>query len=301
MAQIREIRGRFAPTPSGSLHFGSLIAAIGSYLNSKSHNGKWFVRIDDLDTARTVPGAITNILKTLDLFGLHWDDDILFQSHRIPAYNEAIDQLSTENLIYPCSCSRKIIGDNPYPGTCRNKLSENRSNLSLRVKTENNFLKFHDLKQGLFKQNIEKEIGDFVVKRADGFIAYHLATVVDDQFLNITEVVRGADLLDSTPRQIYIQNLLDYTPTKFLHLPIAVDQKGQKLSKTNGALAIDQDQLTPSILIFKALDFLGQLPPKELQQENVSSCIQWGIENWNIENIPNKHSIFMDLSDQKQS
>ena len=279
-------RGRFAPTPSGPLHFGSLIAALGSYLHSKSRGGQWFVRIDDLDTDRTIPGIDSEILKTLETFGLHWDGEVLYQSSRIAAYNEAIDQLSEKDLIYPCSCSRKEIGDQPYPGTCRKGLSNDKNNPSIRLLTDNKPVEFHDLKQGLFKQNIEAEIGDFVIKRADGYIAYHLATVVDDQYQKITEVIRGADLLDSTPRQIYIQRLLGFPQTEFLHLPVATDENGQKLNKSNGALSIDQNKLDPSVLICKALNFLGQNPPENLQHETVVDCITWGLDHWDMNSVP---------------
>ncbi len=283
---MEEIRGRFAPTPSGPLHFGSLVAALGSYLHSKSRGGQWFVRIDDLDTERTISGIDSEILKTLETFGLHWDGEVLYQSSKIAAYHEAIVQLSDKDLIYPCACSRKEIGDQPYPGTCRKGLSNDKNNLSIRLLTNNKPVEFHDLKQGLFKQNIEAEIGDFVIKRADGYIAYHLATMVDDEWQKITEVVRGADLLNSTPRQIYIQKLLGFSQTEFLHLPIATDEKGQKLGKSNGALKIEENPFPPSQLIYKALNFLGQSPPEKLQHETVDNCIQWGLDHWSINSVP---------------
>ncbi len=280
------IRGRFAPTPSGPLHFGSLIAALGSYLHSKSRGGQWFVRIDDLDTDRTIPGIGSDILRTLETFGLHWDGEVLYQSSRIAAYNEAIEQLSAKDLIYFCSCSRKEVGHNPYPGTCRKGPSNDERNPSVRLLTNNKPVEFHDLKQGIFRQNIEAEIGDFVIKRADGYIAYHLATVVDDEWQQITEVVRGADLLDSTPRQIYLQRLLGFQQPDFLHLPVATDENGQKLNKSNGALSLDQTPFRPSQLICQALHFLGQNPPENLQQKNVEHCIKWGLEHWNINLVP---------------
>jgi len=278
------VRGRFAPTPSGPLHFGSLIAALGSYLHSKSRGGQWFVRIDDLDNDRTIPGIDSEILKTLETFGLHWDGEVLYQSSRIAAYNEAIERLSEKDLTYRCSCSRKEIGNQPYPGTCRKRLSNDKNNPSIRILTNNKTIEFHDLKQGHFRQNIEAEIGDFVIKRADGYIAYHLATVVDDQWQKITEVVRGADLLDSTPRQIYIQKLLGFPQPEFLHLPVATDKNGQKLNKSTGALRIDQNPYCPSQLICKALNFLGQNTPENLQHKSVDKCIQWGLDHWIINN-----------------
>ncbi len=289
---MARIRGRFAPTPSGSLHFGSLIAAIASYLNTKSRGGQWLIRIDDLDSARNVRGASENILKTLENFGLFWDEKILYQSVQIDAYNDAIDQLSSKNLIYPCICTRKQIGHNAYTGTCRNRIYSRKLTSSLRIVTENKTLEFQDIKQGTFKQNIEKEVGDFIVKRSDGYIAYHLANVVDDQIQGITEVVRGADLLDSTPRQIYLQKKLGYSQPEYLHLPVALDQKGQKLSKSHGSLTINNtnDLQNSGKLICDVLSFLGQTPPESLSKENAQACLEWGVSNWNILAIPEQIS-----------
>ncbi|MFK8067495.1 MAG: tRNA glutamyl-Q(34) synthetase GluQRS [Gammaproteobacteria bacterium] len=285
---MTRVRGRFAPTPSGLLHFGSLVAAIASYLNAKSRGGQWLIRIDDLDSDRNVQGASEDILKTLEKFGLFWDGNVLYQSDQIDIYNDAIDELSREELIYPCICTRKKIGNNPYSGTCRTRLYSSTTTSSLRMITENKILKFHDVKQGIFKQNIEKEVGDFIVKRSDGYIAYHLANVVDDQIQGITEVVRGADLLDSTPRQIYLQKKLGYSQPEYLHLPVAVDQEGLKLSKSNGSLAIKNSSAPQnrSELICNSLSFLGQSPPESLKMENVDVCIEWGISNWNVSKIP---------------
>src|SRR5512135_3790364 len=210
-------RGRFAPSPTGPLHFGSLVAAVGSYLDARHQNGTWLVRMEDLDTPRCIPGAAEDILRTLDVFGLHSDEPILYQSQRTAAYEEALNKLKADGSVYPCCCTRKEIADSAmngiegpvYPGTCRNGIPAGRAGRAWRVHTSNQPIGFDDALQGRITQHLESDIGDFVVKRADGLFAYQLAVVVDDAFQNITHVVRGADLIASTPRQIHLQRLLD--------------------------------------------------------------------------------------------
>lgn len=222
MSQLKEItkyRGRFAPTPSGMLHFGSLVTAVGSYLDARSHQGEWFVRIEDIDRPRVKVGMSENILSTLELFGLEWDGPVIYQSQCIGRYQEALHFLEALGLIYPCNCTRKEIADSAlfefegmvYPGNCRNGLHSERNNRpsAVRIKTDTDKVEFHDRLQGRVYQSIENEIGDFVLRRSDGIYTYQLAVVVDDGWQGITHIVRGADLLESTPRQIFLQKLLD--------------------------------------------------------------------------------------------
>ncbi|MGC1518608.1 MAG: tRNA glutamyl-Q(34) synthetase GluQRS, partial [Azonexus sp.] len=208
-------RGRFAPSPTGPLHFGSLVAAVGSYLDARSIGGEWLVRREDLDTPRNVPGAADDILKTLEAFGFEWDGAVLWQSRRFAAYGAALEQLKAAGLAYGCACSRKEIADSAprpavdgglaYPGTCRNGLPYGRAVRAWRLRVSDAETSFADRLQGRQAQNLERDVGDFVLLRADGLYAYQLAVAVDDEFQGISDVVRGADLIASTPRQIWLQ------------------------------------------------------------------------------------------------
>ena len=209
-----EYRGRFAPSPTGPLHFGSLVTAVASYLDARAHGGKWLVRMEDVDEPRCLPGSDADILRTLDRFGLEWDEPVMYQSTRKEAYREAFQKLRREGLVYPCSCSRREIGP-VYPGTCRERPAEPNKPLCWRVFTE--------------------DMGDFVVLRSDGFFAYQLAVVVDDAEQRITDVVRGDDLLDSTPRQMWLQKLLRYPHPNYVHIPVVSNEAGEKLSKQTQA------------------------------------------------------------------
>ncbi|MBI5430338.1 MAG: tRNA glutamyl-Q(34) synthetase GluQRS [Nitrosomonadales bacterium] len=293
-------RGRFAPSPTGPLHFGSLAAAVGSYLDAKHHHGNWLVRMEDLDIPRCVPGAADDILRTLEAFGLHSDEPVLYQSQRTAAYEAALHRLQASGAVYPCCCTRKEIADSAlhgieglvYPGTCRNGIPQGREARAWRVRTDlhpspsslpPSQVGFTDALQGRMTQHLESEIGDFVVKRADGLFAYQLAVVVDDAFQHITHVVRGADLLASTPRQIYLQQLLEmYTPA-YAHLPVAVNAQGEKLSKQTLAPAITTED-TAAILV-KVLEFLRQQPPAELRQGSVEEVLNWAVANWRPGNL----------------
>jgi glutamyl-Q tRNA(Asp) synthetase len=293
-------RGRFAPSPTGPLHFGSLVAAVGSYLEAKKHNGIWLVRMEDLDVPRSVPGAAEDILRTLEAFGLHSDEPVIYQSRRTAAYDEALQRLQADGSVYPCCCTRKEIADSAvqgiegfvYPGTCRNAQSTllpkgegaaTGRTAAWRVRTNNEAVVFYDALQGRFSQRIESEIGDFVVKRADGLFAYQLAVVVDDAFQGITHVVRGADLLDSTPRQIYLQRLLDLRVPQYMHLPVAVNDAGEKLSKQTLAAPVDESH--PVRTLLHVLDFLRQEPPGELIGEDIESVLKWAMQNWNASKL----------------
>lgn len=290
-------RGRFAPSPTGPLHFGSLVAAVGSYLDAKHHHGTWLVRMEDLDLPRCVAGAVDDILRTLEAFGLHSDEPVIYQSQRTAAYDEALQRLKDIGAVYPCCCTRKEIADSAlhgidglvYPGTCRSGIPEGREGRAWRVRTDNEPVGFVDELQGHITQHLEREIGDFVVKRADGLYAYQLAVVVDDAYQNITHVVRGADLLDSTPRQIHLQRLLGFPTPAYMHLPIAVNAQGEKLSKQTLAPAITTDDVIATLI--STLEFLSQHPPAELRQGSVEEVWEWAIKNWQPERLKGSRQI----------
>ncbi|MEJ2622925.1 MAG: tRNA glutamyl-Q(34) synthetase GluQRS [Candidatus Thiodiazotropha sp.] len=287
----RTYRGRFAPSPTGRLHFGSLVAAVGSFLDARHHQGEWLVRIEDLDRTREVQGCAAEILSNLDAFGLHWDREVVYQSQRTEHYAEAVDRLLAADLAYPCNCSRKQIrelaepgADGPiYPGTCRSGKGMIHAPHSIRLLTEDREIRFTDRLQGMFVQNPGRQIGDFVIRRVDGYHAYQLAVVVDDAWQEITDVVRGADLLSSTPRQCYLQQRLGLDQPNYLHLPLAVDRTGRKLSKQDRDRPVDaKDPLT---ILLRVLAFLQQPLPAE-RPMNVESLWQWAIPNWRLETIP---------------
>jgi len=284
-------RGRFAPSPTGALHFGSLVAAVGSYLDAKHHHGTWLVRMEDLDTPRCVPDAADDILHTLAAFGLHSDEPVIYQSRRTAAYETALRRLKDNGTAYPCCCTRKEISDSAllgiegavYPGTCRHGIPAGREKRAWRVRTNNTPLEFSDALQGNQSQRLERDIGDFVVKRADGLFAYQLAVVVDDARQDITHVVRGADLLASTPRQIHLQGLLGLPTPHYMHLPVAVNEAGEKLSKQTLAEAVDTAQ--PVAALWRALSFLRQHPPPALRKDNLEVLWAWARQNWRAENL----------------
>ncbi len=284
-------RGRFAPSPTGPLHLGSLIAALGSYLDAKHHHGTWLVRMEDLDMPRCVSGAADDILHTLGMLGLHSDEDVIYQSQRTAAYEEALQKLQTQNAVYLCACTRKEIADSAlygidgqiYPGTCRNGIPEGRTGRAWRVRIDDRAIEFDDATQGHMGQNLEKDIGDFVVKRADGLFAYQLAVVVDDAAQGITHVVRGADLIASTPRQIHLQNLLGLPIPHYMHLPIVLNAQGEKLSKQT--LAAPLSLHNPAALLMRALGLLQQQPPAELATEGVETVLGWGIAHWDSQKL----------------
>lgn len=291
-ANIMGYVGRFAPSPTGPLHFGSLIAALASYLDAKAHGGKWLVRIEDIDETRCDPSHTAMILRALQAFGLSWDGEVEVQTARKAIYGAALERLWVRGLCYACACSRREIADSGiaglegpvYPRTCRDKrLAENGN--AIRVRTDGESITFTDLVQGRIEQNIEKEIGDFVVRRRDGLFAYQLAVVVDDAEQGVTHVVRGADLLDSTARQIYLQRLLDYPTPEYLHVPVAVNGLEQKLSKQTLAPALATSFPELRSLRTAALGFLGQsvdidpaLPTGEF--------LAVAIRNWDRSRIP---------------
>jgi len=269
-----------------------MVAAVGSFLDARSRGGTWLVRIDDLDPPRAVPGANDAILRCLDAFGMHWDGTVAYQSVRNDAYHAALHQLRQSGRTYPCACSRKEISDAGlagaegavYPGTCRQGLAARREARALRVRTDAAAIEFDDGLQGHVRQALEAEIGDFVVYRADHVFAYHLACAVDDAEQGITDVVRGADLIASTPRQIYLQTLLGLPTPAYLHLPVAVNGTGEKLSKQTRAPAVDRAHR--GAVLDRVLRFLGHAPPSGLAGAGIAGLWQWAVTNWQRERLP---------------
>ena len=277
--------GRFAPSPTGPLHFGSLLTAVASFLEARRHDGQWLLRVEDIDPPREQPGASDEILAALELYGFEWDGAVTFQSASRGAHDKAVQQLLDAGKAYPCGCSRRDLADAPrgalgiiYPGTCRDGCSA--SEFALRIQTDDIPIAFDDLLQGQQQQSLQSESGDFVILRRDGLIAYQLAVVVDDQLQEVTDVVRGIDLMDSTPRQIWLQQLLGYATPTYCHLPVAVNKLGQKLSKSHGAGGVDLQYPEGNLLL--ALQALGQRPPPELKTSGITDIWQWAFESWDI-------------------
>ncbi len=285
--------GRFAPTPSGPLHFGSLVSAIASYCHAKSKDAKWLVRIEDIDTPRVITGATENILRTLEIYGFEWDGEILYQSQRFEIYQHYLNQLIQQDFIYGCSCSRKKLQEQSqvsgplgtiYGGYCRHtKLPLNNVKLRLNVESAG-LVKFHDQHYGEISRNLEEEIGDIILKRKDGIYAYHLAVVIDDALQQINEIVRGADLLDSTCVHIYLNKLFSFSNAQYLHIPLIKNKDGDKLSKQTGASALPVDK--PQIPLLKALQFLGQNTPQELASYKPEEILHYAVTHWDSKNIP---------------
>lgn len=285
--------GRFAPSPTGPLHFGTLLAALGSYLAAKKSGGKWLMRVEDLDLPRVVSGSADSILQLLDLLGFEWDGPILYQSQRFDRYHEILNSLRYEGYLFDCSCSRReVLASAPhpgeegpiYPGTCRNGPSGTRLQHAVRLRVDDQPVMFTDQVFGCQTQNLETQIGDFILHRSDGVFAYQLAVVVDDIDTGVTQVVRGADLLSSTARQIYLYRCLQSTVPEYLHLPLVLGDNGNKLSKRNGSNAIiNQDN--GARMIWQGLDFLGQTPPVELCDCSSAELLSWGIKNFQSSKI----------------
>ena len=278
--------GRFAPSPTGPLHFGSLLAAVASYLDAKANCGSWLLRMEDLDPPREPDGAADQILGQLQALGLCWDGEVLYQSSRLDAYEQILTNLYQRELCYSCDCTRgqiKAMGS-VYNGQCRERTAPPASNSAIRLKTQNIELDFCDAVFGIYRQNLERDVGDFVIKRKDGLFAYQLAVVIDDAYQGVTHIVRGYDLLDSTPRQIYLQKLLGYQTPGYAHIPIVVDDEGNKLSKQQFATAIDIAK-GPQ-LIFQCLALLGLSPPNDISGTTTSALLNWALDNWDIQRVP---------------
>jgi len=248
-------RGRFAPSPSGPLHDGSLLAAMASYLDARAHGGTWLLRIEDIDTPRVVPGADTFIMRQLQTLGMRWDEAPVWQSSRLPLYQAAFDRLRSRGEVYGCACTRRMLSGGPYPGTCRNGLEPGQTARAWRFRVPGGVECFADRWQGRQSQDVAREIGDFILRRADGLWAYQFVVVVDDGLQDITDIVRGADLLGSTARQRQLARSLGFTPPRTLHVPLLLDEHGRKLSKQNHAPALDLAMPVHSLL--KAWRTLG--------------------------------------------
>jgi glutamyl-Q tRNA(Asp) synthetase len=276
------------------LHLGSLFTALASYLHARSCQGKWLLRIDDLDTPRNKAGSVESILKTLEAFGLCWDDAVYYQSQHIDSYQHFLGELGQIKLTYRCTCSRKSLedlfsGDSPdaenkiYPGICREKTISADTPHAIRLKSEPYTISFHDELQGLISQHLAQQHGDFILKRKDGIIAYQFAVVVDDYLQGINHVMRGCDLLEETPKQIYLQQLLGFPTPDYMHVPIIVDQLGYKLSKQTLATAVDTQ--SPNLMLFDLLVFLKQNPPDSLLGASVSELLGWAIVHWRTDEL----------------
>ena len=285
-AAVEGYVGRFAPSPTGLLHYGSLVAALASYLDAKAHDGKWLVRIEDLDPPREIAGSSTRILEQLQVFALKWDGEVMFQSARLSVYEQILQRLMSQGFCFYCNCSRQRVSalDGIYDGRCRNRELASGPDVAVRVRTNPDLMQLTDRIQGKYTQNLEQEIGDFILKRKDGLFSYQLAVVADDAAQEITHVVRGNDLLASTPRQIYLQQLLGLPIPRYAHIPIVVNELGQKLSKQHFAQPIDH--ASASSLISSALRSLGMTLPSSLNRAAPAFLIEWGIEHWDIQRVP---------------
>ena len=282
--------GRFAPSPTGSLHFGSLLAAVASYLQARKSHGKWLVRIEDIDPPREIAGSAEAILTDLATLGMTADEPVLFQSHRFKAYQQSCEQLIQSGLAYWCGCSRRDLpATGIYPGTCRNGLPPGKLPRALRVRVGDDPLSFMDKIHGEQVDDLQSSIGDFVIQRADGVYAYQLAVVVDDAFQHVTEVVRGTDLLDSTARQVWLQQCLALPTPGYVHIPTAVLPDGSKLSKSMDSDPISR--LPPAEALRAALIFLGHEPPAG----GLASTWNWAIENWSIDRLSKDRDIVVGL------
>ena len=298
------IAGRFAPSPTGPLHLGSLVAALGSYLMAKSSGGTWQLRMEDLDQPRIVPGIADDMLATLEVLGFQWDGGVVYQSRRTEQYREAAQDLIRRGLAYPCGCTRSEIAQIAsaphedglvYPGICRDGLPPRKVERALRVKVYDEVISFDDLIMGHYSQHLSGSCGDFVIHRADGPYAYHLAVVVDDAACGVNQVVRGADLLSSTPRQLYLQRVFGYATPSYAHLPLVTGEDGAKLSKRDHAVSLAAGCDLASEgggLLLSALRFLGQSPPSELEGAKPREILQWGVASFDLASVPRASAPF---------
>lgn len=285
-------RGRFAPSPTGQLHFGSLLAAISSYLQAKSQQGQWLLRIENVDKTREVSGSATNILSTLESLGFEWHGKVIYQSQQTDYYAAYLQTLIDKELVYACDCSRSKLKQNTsnagvYPGYCRNKTLPLNNSHALRCRVSSETVLINDQVQSAFSANLKDDCGDFIIKRRDQFFAYQLAVVADDHQQGITDIIRGADLLSSTPQQIYLQQQLGFSQPSYGHIPVAMHANGLKLSKSHQDLALDRHN--PVAILYQALVFLDQSPPDELARVSLSEFWQWAIEHWQINHILKQH------------
>ena len=285
--------GRFAPSPTGPLHLGSLFTALAGFLDARARQGKWLLRIDDLDQPRIVSGATESILKTLETFGLTWDDSISYQSRHLDGYHHHLETLIKNRYCYPCICSRKTLADaitpdstaDVYPGFCKGRAIPPDTPSALRIIANDRIIAFDDRLQGRIASPLAEQHGDFVIQRKDGIMAYQFAVVIDDALHQVNQIVRGMDLLESTPKQIFLQQILGLATPEYMHVPVMVDRQGYKLSKQTLATAVDHSH--PPAVLFDLLLLLKQNPPSELARTNLSEILAWAIANWNPEPLKN--------------
>ncbi|MEX5587436.1 tRNA glutamyl-Q(34) synthetase GluQRS [Pseudomonas urmiensis] len=282
--------GRFAPTPSGFLHFGSLVAALASWLDARAVGGRWLLRMEDTDPPREMPGARDAILHTLEGYGLEWDGEVVFQSQRHAAYAEVVERLFRQGLAYACTCSRKQLeGSNGiYPGTCRNA-GHAREGAAIRLRVPELTYRFNDRVQGEFAQHLGREVGDFIIQRRDGLYAYQLAVVLDDAWQGVTDIVRGADLLDNTPRQLYLQELLGFSLPRYLHIPLIIQPDGHKLGKSYRSPPLAPEQATP--LLLRALRALGQATDPALESASPGEVLAVARQQWRPDAIASRMTV----------
>ncbi len=283
--------GRFAPSPTGHLHLGSVYTALASFLDARKNKGLWRLRFDDLDTPRNVSGATTSILKTLETLGLYWDGEIDYQSLHLGEYHDVLSDLLRNGEIYRCQCSRKNLTP-IYAQICRQKTISTTTSYSLRLKTDSRQLIFTDNLQGEISQNLATQHGDFILKRRDNIIAYQFAVVLDDIRQGVNNVVRGIDLLDETPKQIFLQNVLKLPTPNYFHVPVLANSNGQKLSKQTLAAAVNLT--APNLVLFQLLNLLKQKPPMELQMANVNEILKWAVEHWKVTLLKGEKMIYLD-------
>jgi glutamyl-Q tRNA(Asp) synthetase len=278
---LNRYSGRFAPSPTGPLHFGSLITAVASYCDAKAHQGSWLVRIEDTDIPRIFPDSEAHILGAIDAFQFEPDDAIIFQKDRLDLYESVLHQLWQNHLVYACQCTRKMLGSNHiYAGTCR-ELNLPFQQHAIRLKVSDQEICFDDRLQGTHCSNLQRDLGDFVLKRRDGIINYQLAVVIDDYLQGITHVVRGADLLDNTERQIWLGTVLGYPQLEYMHLPLAMNDQGQKLSKQNLAQALDLNRASELLQ-----DAIRALHQPEVDLDTPANMLKQAIAQWDIQAIP---------------
>ncbi len=282
--------GRFAPTPSGALHFGSLYAAVASYLDARAHRGHWLLRIEDLDRPREVAGSAAGILDTLEKFGFHWDGEVVRQRDRADLYEAALESLHAKGLIFQCSCSRLQLEDETrYPGTCRAQPQAAGVPTASRLRVESGRIQFRDRIQGAYRQDLSACVGDVILKRRDHIFAYLMAVVVDDAQQGVTHVVRGADLLDNTPRQIYLQQCLGLPLPQYAHVPVITEPNDAKLAKSRRSLSLDPEQALPQLL--SVFSLLQLEPPALLQGSSIADAWEWAIGHWDIQDVPKRLNV----------
>ena len=282
--------GRFAPSPTGDLHLGSLYTAAASFLDARAHRGRWLVRMEDVDRPRVVPGSADGILAALEAFGFEWDGEVLWQSERSHAYAEALHELGRRALTFECSCSRLSLTDEPrYPGHCRTGPCRPEADKAIRLRVDPGFVQFRDCIQGAFRQDVSLASGDLIVKRRDGCFAYLIAVVVDDAYQGVTKIVRGADLLDHTPAQIYLQRSLGLSSPAYAHVPALVESDGSKLAKSARSVAVTcNDAVSQLLYVF---ELLGLEPPSSLRCAKLATAWNWAIEQWDMSRLAKRPSL----------